>query len=222
MMQSLVSALLDPGMKGNFKATSLFKETHTVLKLLENILIASPRDKKQWLFKNSPVVTIFMWLWFFFYFLLMFLCAAVLKREVLDVLPVAEKGSICSSLLKKNHVEALFSAWIKLFYAKHCLEKSSNRDYESQNKTSFCFSDNAIFSVSWILLNQVGISCQFTQFQQHSNILEFTLTWEQGRRGRKKQMPLTWFKTLNVVTDISNSCSIENLEKTVLFIQVYS
>jgi len=60
MMQSLVSALLDPGMKGNFKATSLFKETHTVLKLLENILIASPRDKKQWLFKNSPVVTIFM------------------------------------------------------------------------------------------------------------------------------------------------------------------
>jgi len=40
----------------------------------------------------------------------MFLCAAVLKREVLDVLPVAEKGAICSSLLKKKHVEALFSA----------------------------------------------------------------------------------------------------------------
>lgn len=89
MMQSLVSVLLDPGMKGNFKATSLFKEIHTVLKLLENILIASPRDKKHWLLKNSPVVTIFIWLWFF---LLMFLCAAVLKREVLDVLPVAEKG----------------------------------------------------------------------------------------------------------------------------------
>lgn len=46
MMLSLDLILLYPGMKGNFKATPLFKGTRMVLKLLENILIVLPRDKK--------------------------------------------------------------------------------------------------------------------------------------------------------------------------------
>lgn len=86
-------------MKGNFKATPLFKETLTALKLLENILIALLRDKKHQVLKNFCCYHVHMTLIFLLFFI--FLCVAILKKsEVLDVLPVFEKGLTCSSLLK--------------------------------------------------------------------------------------------------------------------------
>lgn len=97
-MLSLDLMLLYPGKKGNFKATPLFKETLTALKLLENILIALPRDKKHQLLKNFCCYHLHLTLIFL---ICIFLCVVILKNsEVLDELPIVEKGFTCSSLLK--------------------------------------------------------------------------------------------------------------------------
>lgn len=220
MMQSLVSVLLDPGMKGNFKATSLFKEIHTVLKLLENILIASPRDKKHWLLKNSPVVTIFIWLWFFSYFLLMLLCAAVLKREVLHVLPVAEKGSICSSLLKKTGWSTLFS---RNYFMQNTVSKrvlTEIMKVRTKPVSSLAIMQFFQWAGYFLFPFDYLVSSHNSDSTQTSLNLFSRRSRDQG--AEKKQMILTSFKTLNVATHISNSCSIKNLEKTFLFIQIYS
>lgn len=77
MMLSLDLMLLYPGMKGNFKATPLFKEILTALNLLENILIALPRDKKHRLLKHFCCYHLHLTLIFLLFFI--FLCVVILR-----------------------------------------------------------------------------------------------------------------------------------------------
>lgn len=59
---------LYPGIKGNFKATLLFKETLTALNLLENILIALPRDQKHCFLKKFCCYHLYLTVIFYFSF----------------------------------------------------------------------------------------------------------------------------------------------------------